>query len=175
MKIKQKKSKKNFKLEVYFSAEPEGTSIEAPYENAVTVAVRATLVYEGMGADFSVDVTFCDGDYIRKLNAEYREKDSETDVLSFPLYERDEVVSPMGESEIPLGDIVINLDRAAVQADEIGHSTLREVAFLAVHSTLHLLGYDHELSEEDDEDMCRRQREIMKTLTETLEKEEEAL
>ena len=63
-----------------------------------------------------------------------------------------------------LGDIVISLERAAVQAEEYGHSFKREVAFLCAHSMLHLLGYDHELGEEQDVDMRRRQREIMKMM-----------
>ena len=65
---------------------------------------------------------------------------------------------------VPLGDVVLSLERARTQAAEIGHSTMREVVFLCIHSTLHLLGYDHELSTEDDEDMQRRQRDIMKIL-----------
>ena len=60
-----------------------------------------------------------------------------------------------------LGDIVISLERAAEQAKELDHGFLREVAFLAIHSTLHLLGYDHERSKEDDEAQCKAQREII--------------
>ena len=174
MKILNKQTDKLPDVDVYFATEPEDKQVDGAYERAVLAAVRATLIYEEVGADCEVSVTFCDGPYIRELNATYREKDSETDVLSFPMYDRDEAV-PAFEELLPIGDIVLNLDRAAVQAAELGHSTLREVAFLSVHSTLHLLGYDHELSEEDDEDMCRRQREIMSRLTATLEKEEKAL
>ncbi|MBO5843030.1 MAG: rRNA maturation RNase YbeY, partial [Clostridia bacterium] len=64
----------------------------------------------------------------------------------------------------PLGDIVISLERAEKQAEELSNPFLTEVAFLTVHSTLHLLGYDHEKSEEDDKDMRQRQSEIMKML-----------
>jgi probable rRNA maturation factor len=68
------------------------------------------------------------------------------------------------ENEIPLGDIVISLERAAIQGYHLYHSLYHEVAFLTVHSTLHLLGYDHETSQEDEEDMFRRQREIMEII-----------
>ena len=60
-----------------------------------------------------------------------------------------------------LGDVVLSLERAAEQAEELGHGFLREIAFLTIHSVLHLLGYDHELSPEEDERQCARQREIL--------------
>lgn len=163
------KREEDMDIEIYFSAEPKEAEIEEACEKAVAAAVRETLLYEDFPADAEVSVTFCDPAHIRSLNAAYRNKDAETDVLSFPLFEREEDLIPF--ECVPLGDIVINLSRAATQAQELGHSTLRETAFLAVHSTLHLLGYDHELSPEDEEDMCRRQREIMQRLTEKLEKE----
>ena len=145
---------------MYVSKEPEELALAPNAEAVVRLAISATLAYEDFPANAEVSLTFCNGPYIRQLNAEYREKDSETDVLSFPIFDRDEE-DPAEGNIISLGDIVLNIDRAAVQAAELGHSTLREMAFLAIHSTLHLLGYDHELSQEDDEDMCRRQREII--------------
>ena len=172
MKVKQNKPNGNLNIDIYFAAEPDGTSIPRSYEAAVREAIRATLHYEGFSSDVQVSVTFCDGAYIRELNAAYRNKDAETDVLSFPMFDRDEE-DPLALDAVMLGDIVLNTDRAAVQASELGHSTLREIAFLTVHSTLHLLGYDHELSEADDEDMCRRQREVMTTLIPFIQKEEE--
>ena len=69
---------------------------------------------------------------------------------------------PEKGGEVVLGDVVLSLERVASQANEIGHSFLREASFLTVHSVLHLLGYDHETSEEDEEKMFSRQREIMK-------------
>lgn len=121
-------------------------------------AVAATLAYEGITQPAYVSVQICTPEHIRELNATYRDKDAETDVLSFPLWERDERPE---KGLLELGDIVISYRRAAEQAAELGHSLHREIAFLAIHSTLHLLGYDHERSPEEDEDMCRRQKNIV--------------
>lgn len=127
-------------------------------------AVECSLQHENFPGDAEVSVTFCDNEYIRGLNREYRGKDSATDVLSFPLYEADELSDAGKYGPVELGDIVISLERAGEQAESLGHSLYREAAFLAVHSVLHLLGYDHEKGEAEEEDMCRRQREIMESL-----------
>ena len=155
---------KKRKLKIYFSA--EGNIMTGGYEMQLLCrhAALAALDYEGFPCGAELSITFCDGPYIRQLNARYRHKDAETDVLSFPLFDREEENDVAAEETVPLGDIVLNLERAGVQAAELGHSMEREVAFLTVHSVLHLLGYDHELSNEDEEDMCRRQREIVNTL-----------
>ena len=105
-------------------------------------------------------MTFVDNERIRTLNRTYRDKDRATDVLSFPQYEPGEAARET-DTPVMLGDIVISLERAAEQAQEVGHPFLDEVAFLCIHSTLHLLGYDHERSASEEEDMCRRQREIV--------------
>lgn len=123
-------------------------------------AIETTLDHELFDKDTEVSVTFCDNEQIRELNRDYRDKDRATDVLSFPQYEPFEAAQETDEP-VMLGDIVISLERAAEQAREVGHSFLDEAAFLCIHSTLHLLGYDHERSTADEEDMCRRQREIV--------------
>ncbi|MBR4962204.1 MAG: rRNA maturation RNase YbeY [Clostridia bacterium] len=127
-------------------------------------AVRAALRYENFTQDAMVSVTFTDNEGIRALNREYREKDSATDVLSFPMYTMEEDDLPDPDMTAELGDIVLSLERAGEQAQEFGHSFERETAFLTVHSVLHLLGYDHERSEEEEKDMFRRQEEIMTIL-----------
>ena len=140
----------------------EKAEADKPLPSLIKKAISAALAHEGVKTKCYVSVQLCDPAYIKELNATYRQKDSETDVLSFPLYEREELPQK-GEAE--LGDIVISCARAKAQAQELGHSYHREVAFLAIHSTLHLLGYDHEISEEDDKDMCRRQRDIVSFLS----------
>ncbi len=130
----------------------------------VTKAVKAALEYEAFDQPSRISVTFTDNEGIRELNRIYRDKDAATDVLSFPQYDFAAGETPDPDFFCSLGDIVLSLERARVQAQEIGHGYKREVAFLTVHSVLHLLGYDHELSPEDEEEMCRRQREIMATV-----------
>ncbi len=127
-------------------------------------AVFATLEHEGIPFPTEVSITLCDNSYIKDLNKKFREKDSATDVLSFPLYDFNSEELYDCDEVVSLGDIVISLERAKEQAKEIGHTFLEEVAFLAIHSTLHLLGYDHERSAEDDEAQCKAQREIISTL-----------
>ena len=129
-------------------------------------AVENTLRYEGLEYDAEVSITLCDNAYIRELNKKFRDKDKHTDVLSFPIYDfsiedPDEVYDG---SPIMLGDIVISVERAREQAGELSHSFEREAQFLAIHSTLHLLGYDHERSAEDDEAQCAAQRDIVKMI-----------
>lgn len=149
-------------LRIYFSDGGDVCSQPYPLKMLVRQAIEATLDYEKITQDVEISVTFCGHEYIQKLNAEYRHKDTTTDVLSFPLYEKEEI----GETEgmLSLGDIVLNLERAEEQAKEIGHSFAHEAAFLCIHSTLHLLGYDHELSAEDEEQMCQKQRDIVSTM-----------
>ncbi len=135
---------------------------EAPYELkcAVRLGVTAALSYEGFGRDACVSVSFCDRESIQTLNRDHRGKDRVTDVLSFPQYEKGEWEKE-GDTPCLLGDIVLCLPRAKEQAEEIGNTFYEEITFLCVHSTLHLLGYDHESSPQDEEDMLRRQREII--------------
>ena len=134
------------------------------FKRAIREAIKKTLLYEGFDSDAEVSVTLCSGEYIRKLNKEYRNKDSSTDVLSFPMYDFYSEEVPEEEGPLALGDIVLNIERAKEQAKEIGNTFIEEAAFLTIHSTLHLLGYDHERSEEDDEAQCSAQKEIVSTL-----------
>ena len=153
-------------LKIYFENDQKKYSIKYKMQMLIRRTILETLDYEGMENDAEVSVTFVDDEGIRELNKKFRNMDKPTDVLSFPLLDYE------GESEEPffdelchnLGDIVIPLERAMAQANEFGHSFEREVAFLTAHSMLHLLGYDHEISEEDDADMRKRQNDIMDRL-----------
>ena len=107
-----------------------------------------------------MSVTLVDLNEIHALNLEQRGVDRPTDVLSFPIFDED-----FDDEELAvLGDIVLCPQKAQMQAEEFGHSLEREIAFLTVHSTLHLLGYDHETSEEDDRIMRQKQTSIVNSL-----------
>ena len=150
-------------LTTYITDEQDLYEVRVAMKAIVRKAIFNTLVYEGFDSDAEVSVTFVDNEKIKELNSSYRNKDSATDVLSFPLYDDfSEIIE--NECAVPLGDIVISLEKAARQGYDIGHSIYHEVAFLCVHSTLHLLGYDHETSKEDEEEMFQKQREIMEII-----------
>ena len=123
----------------------------------ITRCAVAALEAEGAPEHCFVDVTIVDGETIREINRDNRGKDAVTDVLSFPMLEffNGEAPEDIDEERNPedgtlfLGDMILNYDRAVEQAEEYGHSVQRECGFLTVHSMLHLLGYDHERSEEE--------------------------
>ena len=111
--------------------------------------IRTALAAEGMVLPCEVDVNLTDDAGIHEINREMRDVDRPTDVLSFPVFDLipgelpDEMDADPGTGLIPLGDMVISMERVAAQAKEFGHSNRRELCYLVVHSTLHLLGYDH--------------------------------
>ena len=151
-------------LMINFTATKAFNEVDYELKLAVRRAIEATLEYEAFQFDAQVSVTFCSNEYIRELNKKFRNVDKHTDVLSFPLYDNGDFDLAECISGAMLGDIVISIERAKEQAREVGNSFLKEVAFLTVHSMLHLLGYDHERSSEDDELQCRIQREICEGL-----------
>ncbi|MBR2875540.1 MAG: rRNA maturation RNase YbeY [Clostridia bacterium] len=104
---------------------------------------NAVLTYEEFKEPAEVSVTFVDDERIHSLNKEYRDVDSSTDVLSFPLGENGVYDKNNDTGANLLGDIVISVPTAVRQAEIYGHSLQREIGFLTVHSMLHLLGYDH--------------------------------
>lgn len=111
--------------------------------------IRTSLAAEGLTAPCEVDVLLTDDDGIHEINRELRQVDRPTDVLSFPEFELTPGQLPgpedadPGTGLIPLGDMVLSMERVAAQAREYGHSKRRELSYLVTHSVLHLLGYDH--------------------------------
>ena len=150
---------------IYFAKNRDDLSVTYGLKRLIRESVVATLAYEGFRNPCSVSVTFTDNEGIRELNRQYRNIDKPTDVLSFPLINfAGGEEPPADEPQLLLGDVVLSLERAREQAEKFGHSFERETAFLTVHSMLHLLGYDHVDSEEEDREMRRRQREILASM-----------
>lgn len=115
-----------------------------------SVAERAlNLAGQDLGADVEVSITFVDDETIHELNREHRDVDRPTDVLSFSQLEGEEMPELPEGQLLPLGDIVISLERCTEQAADYGHSFNRELGFLTAHGMLHLLGYDHQTPEEE--------------------------
>lgn len=124
-------------------------------QNLLQTAAEVEGIDEG-----EVSLTFVDDEQIQHLNADYRDKNQPTDVLSFPMYENAEDINVFEDEPVLLGDIVISIPRAKEQAEEYGHSFKRELGFLSVHGFLHLIGYDH-MDEEAEQEMFAKQEEIL--------------
>ncbi len=105
---------------------------------------HAVLEFDKMDGDYEISVSFVDNENIQSLNSQYRQKDMPTDVLSFPLGSDGNYDVNQETGAQMLGDIVISMEKAVEQAESYGHTLRREVAYLTVHSMLHLIGYDHE-------------------------------
>ncbi|MCX7694550.1 MAG: rRNA maturation RNase YbeY [Caloramator sp.] len=143
--------------------------------NLINRAVEFTMKYENFNKPYELSIIITDNEEIREINKQFRGINKETDVLSFPMLEYDEGYYEEGEIEVDiedinpesgavvLGDMVISLEKAKEQSIEYGHSFERELAFLVVHSTLHLLGYDHEI-EEDRIIMRRKEEDILNNI-----------
>ena len=110
-----------------------------------------------------VNVVLTNSENIRTINKEHRGIDKETDVLSFPMFEKDELKSIQLKNEDILGDMVISIERVEEQAKEYGHSFERELAYMVVHSFYHLLGYDH-MNEQVKQEMRKKEENILNKL-----------
>ena len=129
---------------VLISNEQNAVKIPSGLRILIRRSCNAVLNYEHFEGPAEISVTFVDNDRIHELNKQYRNKDMPTDVLSFPMGENGQYDIDEDNGCKVLGDIVISMQRAMEQAELYGHSLQREVAYLTVHSMLHLIGYDHE-------------------------------
>ena len=142
------------KNKIYITNEQKTIRLTDEHKAVIKKAINAALRYEKVDLPCELSVSVVTEERIRELNRDYRKKDAVTDVLSFPLFEKDTLPKECDSDEpIALGDIVLCAPRAYAQSVEFGHSFERELAFLTVHSVLHLLGYDHEVSEDDEKYM----------------------
>ena len=153
------------KNRIYINNDQNLIPVTEEYKKIIKKTVNAALRHEKAAFSAEVSVTFTDNEKIHELNLAHRGKDSATDVLSFPLFEKESLPKDGGEQEyVPIGDVVISLEKARAQAEEYGHSFEREIAFLTVHSILHLVGYDHEVSGEDEKYMNETCEKVLEKL-----------
>ena len=111
-----------------------------------------------------ITITLTNAEYIKKINNEYRNIDKETDVLSFPMFEKEEFEAAKKiEHEEALGDIIISISRVKEQAEEYGHSFERELAYMVVHGFYHLMGEDH-MEEEEKKNMREKEENVLSKL-----------
>lgn len=129
------------------------------YEKVINKVLNECFLVEGLvDSKIYISLTLTNPENIRRLNNEYRNIDKETDVLSFPMFEKDEIPSLKNyEYEEALGDIIISIERVKEQAIEYGHSFERELAYMVVHGFYHLMGEDH--IEEADKIVMREKEE----------------
>lgn len=136
-------------------------------EDIINRVVSTVLREEGIKHDVNVFVMLTNNDEIHVINKEQRNVDRPTDVLSFPMYERDEIASlktkKQDDVEEMLGDIIISIPKVIEQAKEYGHSYERELAYLTTHGMMHLLGYDHMIDEEKAE-MRKHEEAVLEKL-----------
>lgn len=144
-------------VDFIFENEQDKLPFTEDLKQIIVSAVETTLSMLDWGeVKCQVSVTITDNEKIKEINSLYRNIDRETDVLSFPIIEftpDGEAIITKGDYEgdtLLLGDIVISLEKAKAQSEEFGHSLIREVGFLTLHSALHLMGFDHIDEEEGD-------------------------
>ncbi|MSS78537.1 rRNA maturation RNase YbeY [Anaerococcus sp. AGMB00486] len=140
----------------------EDINLQKTLEKVIKEVLRVKDIDE---SKCEISLSFVDSDTIHSLNKEYRNVDSPTDVLSFPIedFANEDIEKILEKDYLMLGDVIICVDIAKNQAQYLGHSFEREIMYLTCHSMLHLLGYDH-IDEADKKLMRECEKEVMKNL-----------
>lgn len=144
-------------MEILFDDRQDDVYLDEEGIELIKKAVGETLNHLNMDKDVIVSISLVNEEEIQTLNRDFRGVDKVTDVLSFPLDDEFQIHPTM------LGDVVINTKRVLEQAKEFGHSNEREIAYLTVHSTLHLLGYDH-MQDDEKKEMREIEEAVMKRM-----------
>lgn len=152
------------KIRVIISNRQKQVKIPTGLRMLIRRCCHAVLQLEQFPDPAEISVTFVDNEQIHEMNLQYRDKDSATDVLSFPMGENGQYDENHETGAKILGDIVISMPKAVEQAEAYGHSLSREVGFLTAHSMLHLLGYDHEKGGLDRVRMREKEERVMQSL-----------
>jgi len=146
-------------IEIFVEEEFQGVVDEGWVRRIAQTVLKA----EGVAHPYEVSLVFTDSETVQQLNRDYRGVDEPTDVLAFCMLSQKEVDDSFAlppDEVTRLGEVIISYPQAIEQAREQGHSPERELALLIIHGILHLLGYDHEEPEEEDE-MRRREKELL--------------
>ena len=139
----------------------EGIEENTKYEEIIDIVYEACFKEENLyDCSIYISVIISNEKYIKDINSKYRNIDSVTDVLSFPMFEQDEIEEAK-KNEEALGDIIVCIPRVESQAKEYGHSFEREFAYMLVHGFYHLMGYDH-MNEEEKKEMRAKEENILK-------------
>ena len=149
------------KTEVEFVNRQRTHKVTAQLKQLLKMCCEKTMEWQGEEGNGQVYITFTSDRLIRQYNSDFRQRDVSTDVLSFPMGENGVYEIDPDTNCYQLGDIVLNLHRAAQQAELFGHTFERECGYLTIHSMLHLLGYDHEDEGEQKRQMRRAEKEIL--------------
>ena len=136
-------------------------------ELAKKVIEKCFQIEEMLNKKLIVTITFTNTKNIRKINKQYRNIDKETDVLSFPMFEREELQEKIKNNEFThediLGDIIISIEQVKKQAEEYEHSVERELSYMIVHGFYHLMGYDH-MVENEKQEMRQKEDRVLESL-----------
>ena len=151
-------------MQIINFSDEQNIKLESNISELIESACKAVLEIESFTDDAEVNVTLVSDDEIHRLNLEFRNIDKSTDVLSFPLGENGEYDVNPENGCLMLGDVIISVEHALRQAEEFGHSKEREIAYLTVHSVLHLLGYDHVDEAEEKRIMRMKEEKALKIL-----------
>ena len=131
------------------------------YINIINKVLEKCFIEENLSdKKLYINVVLTNPENIKKINKEFRKIDKETDVLSFPMFEKEEIQKIKNTNEDILGDIVISIEKVKNQANEYGHSFERELSYMAVHGFYHLMGYDH-IKESDKKIMRQKEENIL--------------
>ncbi len=152
-------------IRILWEIEDYESDINPVFQKTLSDIIEYAMETEHLTGDYEVSLSVVSAEQIRELNANFRQIDRITDVLSFPMYEREELdeieeKKEYEDYEVNIGDIVLCYDRAVEQAKEYGHSLKREICYLVTHSIFHLLGYDH-MEEEEKQIMRTREEQVL--------------
>lgn len=154
-------------MEQHAEIQYNGIEENKEYIEIINKVIKECFSNEGLDKlKLYISITLTNPEEIQKINKKYRNIDKPTDVLSFPMFQKEEIedlISSNYEIEDVLGDIIISIPKVKEQANEYGHSFERELAYMVVHGFYHLMGYDH-MNDDDKKEMRKKEDEILNKL-----------